>query len=90
LVNYFGFYLPFPVETGTYTLVEGSSPSQNTAFYSRNQKDTFYTEDGTLTITNLFENDACQIFSGNLSINPSLVGDPSQILNISGTLEVPT
>lgn len=90
LVNFFGFYLPFPVESTTYTMVEGSSPSQNTAFYSRNQKDTYYTESGTISINDFFENDGCQILSGSLNINLSHTNDPSQVLNVRGTFEVPT
>ncbi|WP_162416786.1 hypothetical protein [Cyclobacterium roseum] len=90
LVNFFGFYLPFPVESTTYTMVEGSSPSQNTAFYSRNQTDTYYTESGTISINDIFENDACQILSGSLNINLSHSNDPSQVLNVSGTFEIPT
>ncbi len=90
LENFFGFYLPFPIETTTYTMVEGSGSTQNSAFYARNQYDTYYTENGSVIVSDIFEDDACQILEGSLNINLSLVGDPSQILNISGTFEVPT
>ena len=90
LVNFFGFYLPFPIESKTYTMVEGSSPSQNTAFLSRNQKDTYYTENGTISVNNISKNGACQVISGSLNINLSFTDDPSQIVNVRGTFEVPT
>ncbi|WP_299228222.1 hypothetical protein [uncultured Psychroserpens sp.] len=91
LVNFFGFYLPFPIEVTTYTMVQGSSPSENTVFLSRNQTDVYYTEDGTITITEINEGEnGCQIYKGSLNVNLSLTSDTAQIVNVRGLFEMPT
>lgn len=91
LVNFFGFYLPFPIETTTYTMVEGSSPNENTVFFSRNQTDTYYTENGSITISEIRNGaNGCQIYKGSINVNLSNTNDPTQILNVSGPFEMPT
>ncbi|GEM_PF-4752838 len=91
LVNFFGFYLPYPIEPKTYTMVEGSRSSENTVFFSRNQQATYYTTEGSITITEITGGDnACKTYKGTLNINLAYVNDTSQILNISGAFELPT
>lgn len=86
-IHFFGFYLPFPLDEGTFIMVEGSSLSENTAFYTRNGSEVYYTTSGIVTINEVIHG-SCDSFRGTLDIDLAYTSDTSRTVNIRGDFEI--
>lgn len=86
-IHFFGFYLPFPLDEGTFIMVEGSNSSENTAFYSRNESEVYYTTGGVITINEIIHG-SCDTYRGTINIDLAYTNDAARTVNISGDFEI--